>query len=138
MTIETSQRMRRWAYVAANLSLWIILLMQCLWLTVWTPGRPDAAWVMIKLILLSLPLRGILRPTIYTYQWSSMLILGFFGDAVMRAWVDHGMASLLAVVELMLAVIFFVAVLCFMRTFPKKPKAAKPDAMKKVDHECAS
>lgn len=137
MTNQSRQSMRRWAYIVANLSLWLLLIMQCLWLTVWTPGRPDAAWVMFKLIIFCLPVRGLLRPTIYTYQWSSMLILGFFGDAVMRAWVDYGMASMLALIELSLAAFFFMAVLCFMRTFPKKPKHVIPDSLPATDKKHA-
>ncbi|MBY0346056.1 MAG: DUF2069 domain-containing protein [Neisseriaceae bacterium] len=110
---------RTFAYYTASVSLIFLILMNVMWLATY---RPDSIWIVIKILLLLLPLFGILRRNIYTYQWSSLFIFVFFADAVMRAWVDLGYASLLAGAEVMACVCFFVALLAFIRTFPKHPK----------------
>ena len=54
---------------------------------------------------------GILKGRRYTYQWSSMFILIYFTEGVMRAWSDGGLSARLALVEVVLTVVFFFAVI---------------------------
>ncbi len=51
----------------------------------------------------------------YTYQWSSMFVLLYFTEGVMRAWGDEGLSQTLALGEAALAAIFFAAVVAYAR-----------------------
>ena len=51
----------------------------------------------------------------YTYQWSSMLILAYFTEGVMRAWGDRGASQALAAIEVALSLVFFAAAVAFAR-----------------------
>ena len=43
-----------------------------LWLA---PVRPGGSFLALKAVILLAPLMGILKERLYTYQWSSMLVL---------------------------------------------------------------
>jgi uncharacterized membrane protein len=64
---------------------------------------------MLKALPLLLPLRGILHGRRYTFQWSSMLILGYFAEGVVRAISDSGLSAKLAIFEIALSLVFFLA-----------------------------
>lgn len=97
--------------VIASVSL-IALIFLCLAWELWlAPLRPGGSWLVLKVVLLLLPLMGILKGRRYTYQWSSMFILIFFTEGVMRAWSDGGLSARLALVEVGLTVVFFFAVI---------------------------
>lgn len=71
--------------------------------------------VIFKVLPLLLPLFGILRKRVYTYQWASMLILLYFGEGLLRALTDKGLAAQLAWVETTLALIFFLSCIFYVR-----------------------
>ena len=82
---------------------------------------------MLKAVPLLLPLFGILRGERYTYQWASMFVLFYFTEGVVRAWSDRGLSASLAIGEIILSVVFFVAALAYARL--TRPAARrKPDA----------
>ena len=62
---------------------------------------------MLKVLPLLTPLRGLLNRRRYAFQWSSMLILGYFAEGIVRAMSDKGLSAKLALVEIALSVIFF-------------------------------
>ena len=64
---------------------------------------------------LALPLGGILAGRRYTYQWSSMLILAYFAEGVMRAWSERGLSQALAGAEIVLSLVFFAAAVAYAR-----------------------
>jgi uncharacterized membrane protein len=69
----------------------------------------------LKALPLALPLGGILSGRRYTYQWSSMLILGYLAEGVTRGWSEAGISQTLSFVEIILSVIFFVAAVQYAR-----------------------
>ena len=69
----------------------------------------------LKALLLLIPLRGIWCGNRYTYQWSSMLILAWLAEGVMRAFAEHGTSQMLAVIEIALSVIFFALAVAYAR-----------------------
>jgi uncharacterized membrane protein len=69
----------------------------------------------LKALPLTLPLGGILSGRRYTYQWSSMLVLAYFAEGVMRAWSDTGLSQQLAFLELLLSTAFFAAAVAYAR-----------------------
>jgi uncharacterized membrane protein len=83
-----------------------------LWLA---PLRPGGSYLALKALPLVLPLAGILDGRRRTYQWSSMLVLAYLAEGVVRAWSERGAAQILAGVELALSAAFFAAVVAYAR-----------------------
>jgi len=108
-------------YLVASTSL-IALIFLCLAWELWlAPLRPGGSWLVLKAVLLLLPLMGILKGRRYTYQWSSMFILIYFTEGVMRAWSDGGLSARLGMVEVVLTVVFFFAVIGYAKkTAPER------------------
>lgn len=101
------------AIAAASLiSLIFLSLAWELWLA---PLRPGGSWLVLKVLPLLLPLFGILRGKVYTFRWSTLLIWVYFTEGVVRAWSDIGLSSQLAMLEWLLALIFFVSAAIFTR-----------------------
>jgi uncharacterized membrane protein len=71
--------------------------------------------LILKTLPLLLPLFGILRGKRYTYQWSSMLILLYFTEGVVRAYSETGIAARLALAEVALAVVFYLCAISYAR-----------------------
>jgi uncharacterized membrane protein len=61
-------------------------------------------------------LPGILRGRRYTYQWSSMLILAYFAEGVVRAWSEQGLSRGAALSEILLSLLFFAAAVTYARS----------------------
>ncbi len=78
------------------------------------PLRPGSL-LWIKALPLLLPLPGLIRGHRYTYQWTSMFILLWFVEGIMRAWGDHGLSQRLALGEVLLSVLVFVATVAYAR-----------------------
>jgi uncharacterized membrane protein len=98
---------------AASLAALIILCVAWeLWLA---PLRPGGSLAALKALPLSLPLAGVFSGKRYTYQWSSMLILAYFTEGVMRAWSEAGLSRSLALAEIALSLVFFAAAVSYAR-----------------------
>jgi uncharacterized membrane protein len=97
---------------AALIALIVLCIAWELWLA---PLRPGGSLIALKALPLALPLGGILGGRRYTYQWSSMLILAYLAEGVMRAWSEHGVSQLLAAAEIALSVAFFAAAVAYAR-----------------------
>lgn len=95
----------------ASVSLLALILLSLAWELWLAPLRPGGSWLVLKAVVLLLPLMGILKGRRYTFQWSSMFILIYFTEGVMRAWSDAGLSARLALVEVGLTVVFFFAVI---------------------------
>ncbi len=90
------------AATAALAALIALCLAWELWLA---PLRPGGSLLALKALPLALPLGGILKGRRYTYQWSSMLILAYFAEGVMRAWSERGTSQSLAFLEIVLSLL---------------------------------
>ncbi|AUH53415.1 DUF2069 domain-containing protein [Chromobacterium sp. ATCC 53434] len=102
---------------ASLIALIALTLAWELWLA---PLRPGGSFLAFKALFLLLPLRGILAGKLYTYQWSSMFILAFFTEGVMRGWADQGLAQRMAWCEVAISTLFFICVLGFARSFKRR------------------
>ena len=102
----------RWVALAALCLLLVLCLVWELWLA---PLRPGGSYLALKAAPLGIPLLGILLGRRYTYQWSSMLVLAYFAEGVVRAWSEHGAAQWLAGIEVALSAAFFAAAVCYAR-----------------------
>ena len=105
-------RTLRLAASAALLALIALCLAWELWLA---PLRPGGSYLALKALPLAIPLLGILLGRRYTYQWTSMLVLAYFAEGVVRAWSERGTSQILALAEATFSVIFFVAVVWYSR-----------------------
>ncbi len=109
--------------VATLLALIVLVLA---WELSLAPLRPGGSWAVLKVLPLLLPLRGLLRQSRYTAQWSSMLILAYFCEGVVRAWSDSGAGRACALAEIALAILFFSAVIVSVRAGRVSRQATPP------------
>jgi uncharacterized membrane protein len=94
----------------------IALLLLCLAWELWlAPLRSGGSLLALKALPLALPLAGIVLGRRYTYQWSSLLIVGYFAEGVTRAWAEAGLARSLAALEIVFSVLFFCAAVSYAR-----------------------
>ena len=92
------------------------LLALCLAWELWlAPLRPGGSLLALKAAPLALPLPGILNGRRYTYQWSSMLVLAYLAEGVIRAWSERALSQVLAGAEIALSVAFFVSAVAYAR-----------------------
>jgi uncharacterized membrane protein len=107
----------------------LALIMLCLvWESWLAPLRPGGSWMMLKAVPLLFPLRGILHGRRYTYQWSSMLVLLYLTEGVVRA-TDPGWAGVCAQIETLLSLILFAGILAYARnTRPSRQQALPPQS----------
>jgi uncharacterized membrane protein len=109
---------------AALIALIVLCLAWELWLA---PLRPGGSHLALKAAPLGIPLLGILLGKRYTYQWTSMFVLIYFAEGVMRGWGDRGMSQTLALAEAVLSAVFFGAVVAYAR-LTRQHAARVPEA----------
>lgn len=99
----------------------ISLILLCLAWELWlAPLRPGGSWLVLKVIPLLLPLRGILHGRTYTYRWTAILTLAYFGEGLVRATSDRSPSSWCASAEVVLAAGLFVAIFAAIRLTPRR------------------
>ncbi len=107
------------------------------WLVAWevfvAPLHPGGSLLALKALPLLLPLRGVIKRDLYTLQWSSMVILIYFAEGVVRAWADTTEASrLMALGEIALVVVYFACALLFLHPYKKEAKRLAKELLDKV------
>lgn len=118
----------RWRWVA-SVSLLLLIALCLVWEMWLAPLRPGGSWLVLKVVPLLLPLRGVLKGSIYTFQWASMLSLLYVLEGAVRGMTDPDWVSAsLGWAELALASLFFVAAVAYLRPAKKAAKAAKAAA----------
>lgn len=101
--------------IAASASL-VGLIVVCLAWELWlAPIRPGGSLLALKALPLAAGIYGVVRGARYTYQWSSMLVLAYFVEGVMRGWSERGISQSLAAAEVALSVLFFVCAVAYAR-----------------------
>ncbi len=100
-------------YLLASGSLLALILLSILWELWLAPLHPGGSWLALKVLPLLLPVRGILKGRRYTYQWSSMLILLYFIEGIVRMFSNTGLVAGLARMETGLALVFFLAAMFY-------------------------
>lgn len=111
----------------------IALIVLCIaWEMVLAPIRPNGSWLVLKVVPLLIPLRGILKRDLYTMQWSSMLILLYFAEGIVRGMSDVGLSATLGWIEVALVLAFFICVIAYLRPYKKAAKALTKQALKKA------
>lgn len=105
---------RGW-HITAMTCLYTLLLLCLVWELWLAPLRPGGSWLVLKVLPLLWIAPGITRGRSYTYRASTMLILVYFTEGVVRAWSDGGVSATVAVAEIVLSVVFFVTAIAWVR-----------------------
>jgi uncharacterized membrane protein len=93
---------------SAALSLFGLFFLCLLWEIWLAPLKPGGTLLFLKALPLAFAMRGVLRGSLYTIQWASMLVLLYLMEGVVRVMSDPpGPSIMLAWVEIALATIFF-------------------------------
>lgn len=107
--------MRSAAYWSGIVSLILLALLCVSWEAFLAPVRPGGSALMLKAVPLLAPLFGLLHERIRAFQWTSLLVLAYFCEGVVRAWSDTGRAQQLACVEIVLSIVLFASCLAYVR-----------------------
>ncbi|PUE26293.1 hypothetical protein B9Z39_11165 [Limnohabitans sp. JirII-29] len=92
--------------VGSLLGLIVLGLAWELWLA---PVRPGGTLLALKVLPLCVPLTGLLKNRMYTYRWLSLMVWLYFTEGVVRASGDRAPSNYLAMLEVLLCVVLFVA-----------------------------
>lgn len=104
-----------WAQWWATTCLIALILLGLAWELWLAPLRPGGSWLVLKVLPLLLPLRGILQGRPYTYRWASLLIWLYVLEALVRLTSDPTPAFALATASLALSLGFFVSAAFYLR-----------------------
>lgn len=123
------QKACHWGAVSSLLAL---IGLCVIWELALAPLRPGGSWMVLKVLPLMLPLIGILKRDVYTMQWSSMLILIYFTEGIVRATSDKGLSVRLAWLEVALACVFFLCTLAYLRPHKRAARKLARQAIEKA------
>ena len=87
-----------------------------------SPGIVLAA---VKLAVLGFLMRRVSRDDVYTMQWSSMFILLFVAEGLVRATTDPQPGAAVGGVEALLGTVYFVAVLAILAPLKKAARQSR-------------
>jgi uncharacterized membrane protein len=102
--------------VLASASLIALIFLCLLWESILSPIKPGGSLLMLKALPLLVPLFGVLRGRLYTYQWTSLMVLAYFCEGVVRAWSERGAGRALALAEIALSIILFASAVLYVWT----------------------
>ncbi|WP_442947193.1 DUF2069 domain-containing protein, partial [Noviherbaspirillum sp.] len=119
-------------YIGAAGSLIALIALCVAWELVLAPLRPGGSWLVLKVLPLLLPLRGVLKRDLYTMQWSSMLILLYLTEGIVRGASDQGLSATLGWIEVALVCVFFFCCILFLRPYKKEAKKLAQQVIQKA------
>jgi uncharacterized membrane protein len=107
------------------------------WLLAWeivvAPLHPGGSLLALKALPLLLPLRGVLKRDLYTLQWSSMVILIYLVEGIVRAWSDRAeLSRMMALGEALFVVAYFLFALLYLRPYKKQAQKLAKELLDKV------
>ena len=111
----------RWIALGSMIGL---IALGLAWEMVLAPIRPGGSLLALKVLPLCLPLAGILKNRMYTYRWISLLVWLYFTEGAVRAWSDKPPGNYLAMIEVGLCLMLFVA--CSLHVRVRLKKVAAP------------
>lgn len=112
-------------YLFANGSL-VLLIGLCIgWELFLAPLRPGGSWMVLKVLPLLIPLRGVLRADRYTCQWASFLSIAYFVEGVVRMIADPAPSRYLATIETALATTLFVSLIFLARELGRRQQTGE-------------
>ena len=110
-----------------------LLIVWCVAWEMWiAPLKPGGSWAVLKAVPLLFPLLGVIKRDIYTLQWTSMMILIYFIEGVVRAWADK-VTPWLGWGEVAIVVVYFLCAIMYVAPYKKAAKRAARELLEKVN-----
>ncbi len=119
-------------HILASGSLIALIVLCIAWEWFLAPLKPGGTVMVLKVLPLLFPLPGVLRAKNYTLQWSSMLVLLYFAEGVVRAMSESGLSAVLGGVEILLSSVFFFSALAFLGPLKKEAKRRRKEQAEKA------
>ena len=113
--------MTRWLALGSLGGLIVLGLAWEMWLA---PIRPGGSLLALKVLPLCIPLAGILKNRMYTYRWVSLMVWIYFTEGATRAWSERPPGNYLAMLEVLLCLLLFLACALHVRIRLKNSPAA--------------
>jgi uncharacterized membrane protein len=95
-------------FLGSASSLIALIFLNLFWEICFNPIHSKTTWMVLKSVILLVPLVGILKKDRYTFQWSSMFIVIFFIEGVVRYYTDISPSKEFAFVQINLTILFFL------------------------------
>lgn len=114
-------------YVLIASASFVGLFVLCIaWEWFIAPLRPGGSWMVLKGLPLLLAIPGIWKANNYTMQWASMLILIYMTEGLVRLF-ETGANFWMALLETLLSVIGFIALLMYLKPLKQEYKRQKKE-----------
>ena len=113
----------RWLAFISTLAL---IVLGIGWELAWAPVRPGGSTLVLKVLPLCFTLTGLWMNRMYTYRWLSLLVWLYFTEGTVRAYSDKVPGNYLAMVEVALCSVVFIACVLHVRLRQRYAKAATP------------
>lgn len=121
-------------HIGAAASLAVLIAWLLAWEMLVAPLKPGGSLLALKVIPLLIPLRGVIKRDVYTLQWTSMLILLYFAEGIVRGYSDLDATSrLMGWGEVVLTLVYFACALLFLRPYKKAAKKMARELLDKVN-----
>lgn len=95
-------------YLAVGSLLGLIAL-GLAWELVLAPIRPGGSLLALKVLPLCFALIGLLKNRMYTHRWVTLIVWLYFTEGVVRAYSDRPPSNYLAMVQIALCLLLFMA-----------------------------
>lgn len=119
----------RWPLRSGLASLVALMLLSVAFTFVTLPGQSHGpVLALFKVVALGYLFMRVRVADVYTLQWSSMFILLFMAEGLVRATSDAYPSSALGLAEAVLSIIYFVAMLAYLRPLKKIAKRSAEKA----------
>ena len=109
-------------------SLLALIALSLAWELFLAPLRPGGSWLALKALPLCIPLAGFLKNRMYTYRWVSLMVWLYFTEGVVRAWSDPAPSKWLALLEVVLCLVLFIACIVHIRMRLRSARPAEASA----------
>ena len=127
MPTEPSATASRAASLSATLSATLLcglIFLGLAWELWLAPLRPSGSWLVLKVLPLLLPLRGMLHGSRYASKWLTLLVMIYFTEGVVRSVTERELSQWLAMAETAMASALFVTAIVHVRSTRKALPAA--------------
>ncbi len=124
MTAVPLSAVQRTAQRVAAASWLALLLLTVLWEWLLAPLRPGGSWLALKGLPMLLPLAGVLRGEVKPMQWATVLVLLYVAEGSVRVF-DAPPVRWLAVLQMALGLVFYVAAIVYLRPFKLAARAGR-------------
>lgn len=112
-------------HYTALFSITCLFLLCILWELWLAPIKPGGSLLFLKAVPLAFAIRGVAKGSHYTLQWSSMLVLLYLMEGVVRVMSDPpGPSIMMAWFEILFSTVFFFSAILYVRPAKRAAKNA--------------